>query len=81
MRIVYAVSITSGVLPFAANIPGTVSRFIGDGVGLARLVELSIVKVDMADGLTLEAAAVKYVAIQHRHSSPSTACKAGEGLV
>src|SRR3954447_7887287 len=59
-RIVYAVSITIGssVLPLTlrARIEGAVMRFPGTGEGVARLVLVSIVKVDMArpsNGLTL----------------------------
>jgi hypothetical protein len=37
------VSITIGSPPFIAWILGTVSRFIGEGVGLARLVDVSSV--------------------------------------
>src|SRR3954453_13934798 len=52
MRIVYAVSITIGcsVFPSAlrARIEGAVIRLPGTGTGVARLVEVSIVKVDMA---------------------------------
>jgi len=48
---VYAVSITSGsaVTPsfLRARIAGTVMRLPGTGVGVARLVPLSMVKVDM----------------------------------
>src|SRR5436305_3825585 len=51
MRIVYAVSITIGcsVLPFAfrPRIAGAVMRLPGTGEGVARLVEVSMVKVDM----------------------------------
>ena len=39
------VSMTSGSPPFRLRIAGTVSRFIGDGVGFARLVDVSSVKV------------------------------------
>ena len=52
MRIVYAVSMTIGcsVWPSAlrARIEGTVVRLPGTGDGVARLVEVSMVKVDMA---------------------------------
>ena len=52
MRIVYAVSITIGrsVLPstFRARSEGAVMRFPGTGEGVARLVLVSMVKVDMA---------------------------------
>ena len=54
IRIVYAVSITIGcsVFPsaFRARIEGAVMRFPGTGEGVARLVEVSMVKVDMARG-------------------------------
>ena len=55
---VQPVSMTSGSCVFPSNLrrwmAGTVSRFIGAGVGLARLVEVSIVKVvDMARSLAL----------------------------
>ena len=44
-------SITSGSPPFRARTAGTVSRFIGAETGVARLVEVSMVKVvDMATG-------------------------------
>jgi len=52
VRIVYAVSITIGcsVVPLAlrARMDGAVMRFPGTGEGVARLVLVSIVKVDMA---------------------------------
>lgn len=52
MRIVYAVSMTIGcsVFPPAlrARIDGAVMRLPGTGEGVARLVEVSMVKVDMA---------------------------------
>jgi hypothetical protein len=52
MRIVYAVSITIGcsVLPstFLPRIEGAVIRLPGTGDGVARLVEVSMVNVDMA---------------------------------
>ena len=56
-------SITSGSPPLRARTPGAVIRFIGAGVGVARLVEVSIVYLDMprllaasrADGTTAAA--------------------------
>jgi hypothetical protein len=52
MRIVYAVSITMGcsVLPptLRARMAGAVIRLPGTGDGVARLVLVSIVKVDIA---------------------------------
>ena len=37
------ISMTSGVVPLVLRIAGTVSRFIGAGVGVARLVAVSSV--------------------------------------
>jgi hypothetical protein len=56
MRTVYAVSITSGSPPLRCRMRGTVRRFIGEGVGFARLVDVSKVSVlgcvDMGQGLS-----------------------------
>jgi hypothetical protein len=52
IRIVYAVSITIGCSVFPSilrpRIAGTVIRLPGTGIGVARLVAVSIVNVDMA---------------------------------